>query len=65
MDKRRSWDEASMYGPKYPKAVMTASLIECGERVAYHATEADGRGLQLRGRQCSIRSVVASRAAAA
>jgi hypothetical protein len=34
MDKQRSWNQASMYGLKYPKAVTTASLIERGERVA-------------------------------
>ena len=65
MDKRRSRNQASTYGPKETNAVTRASLIERGERVACHATEADGRGLQLRRRQCSIRGVVASRAAAA
>jgi hypothetical protein len=34
MDKQPSRNQASTYGPKYPKAVTTAPLIERGERVA-------------------------------
>jgi hypothetical protein len=33
MDKRRSRNQASTYGPKERKAVTTASLIECDARV--------------------------------